>query len=44
MNFKSIIDSFYPDIPFGIASQIGRDFQSEISPRDFVFRTVGNLK
>lgn len=37
-NFKNIVDSFYPDIPFGIA-QIGKAFRNEISPRDFVFRS-----
>jgi glycyl-tRNA synthetase len=37
VNFKNIIDSFYPDIPFGIA-QIGRNFRNEISPGNFVFR------
>jgi glycyl-tRNA synthetase len=37
VNFKNIVDSFYPDLPFGIA-QIGRAFRNEISPRDFVFR------
>ncbi|HEX3568116.1 MAG TPA: glycine--tRNA ligase [Candidatus Saccharimonadales bacterium] len=37
VNFKNIIDSFYPDLPFGIA-QIGRCFRNEISPRDFIFR------
>jgi glycyl-tRNA synthetase len=36
-NFKNIVDSFYPDLPFGIA-QIGRNFRNEISPRDFIFR------
>ena len=36
-NFKNIVDSFYPDLPFGIA-QIGRTFRNEISPRDFIFR------
>jgi glycyl-tRNA synthetase len=36
-NYKNIIDSFYPDIPFGLA-QIGRAFRNEISPRDFIFR------
>ncbi|HSW85078.1 MAG TPA: glycine--tRNA ligase [Candidatus Saccharimonadales bacterium] len=36
-NFKNIIDSFYPDIPFGIA-QVGKAFRNEISPRDFIFR------
>lgn len=37
-NFKNIVDSFYPDLPFGIA-QVGRSFRNEISPRDFLFRT-----
>jgi glycyl-tRNA synthetase len=36
-NFKNVLDSFYPDLPFGIA-QIGRNFRNEISPRDFIFR------
>jgi glycyl-tRNA synthetase len=36
-NFKNVVDSFYPDLPFGIA-QIGKAFRNEISPRDFVFR------
>lgn len=37
-NYKNIVDSFYPDLPFGIA-QIGKAFRNEISPRDFVFRS-----
>lgn len=37
-NFKNIIDTFYPDLPFGIAQQ-GKAFRNEISPRDFVFRS-----
>lgn len=37
-NYKNILDSFYPDIPFGIA-QMGKAFRNEISPRDFVFRS-----
>ncbi len=37
VNFKNILDSFYPDIPFGLA-QIGRSYRNEISPRDFIFR------
>jgi glycyl-tRNA synthetase len=37
VNFKNILDSFYPDMPFGLA-QIGRSFRNEISPRDFIFR------
>ncbi len=37
-NYKNVIDSFYPDLPFGIAQQ-GKAFRNEISPRDFVFRS-----
>ncbi len=37
-NFKNILDSFSPDLPFGVA-QIGRNFRNEISPRDFIFRS-----
>jgi glycyl-tRNA synthetase len=37
VNFKNVMDSFYPDLPFGLA-QIGRNFRNEISPRDFIFR------
>lgn len=37
VNFKNVVDSFAPDLPFGIA-QIGRSFRNEISPRDFIFR------
>jgi glycyl-tRNA synthetase len=37
-NYKNIVDTFYPDIPFGIA-QVGKAFRNEISPRDFVFRS-----
>lgn len=37
-NYKNIVDSFYPDVPFGIG-QIGKAFRNEISPRDFVFRS-----
>jgi len=36
-NYKNVIDTFYPDVPFGIA-QVGKAFRNEISPRDFVFR------
>ena len=38
VNFKNIIDTFYPDLPFGIA-QMGKNFRNEISPRDFIFRS-----
>ncbi len=37
-NYKNVVDSFYPDLPFGIAQQ-GKAFRNEISPRDFVFRS-----
>ena len=37
VNFKNIIDSFHPRLPFGIA-QIGKAFRNEIAPRDFIFR------
>lgn len=38
VNFKNIMDSFHPRLPFGIA-QIGKAFRNEITPRDFIFRT-----
>ncbi len=37
-NYRNVVDSFYPDLPFGLA-QIGKAFRNEISPRDFVFRS-----
>lgn len=37
-NYINVIDSFYPDLPFGIAQQ-GKAFRNEISPRDFIFRS-----
>ena len=36
-NFKNIVDSFHPKLPFGLA-QIGKSFRNEISPREFLFR------
>lgn len=36
-NFKNVLDSLHPKIPFGIA-QIGKAFRNEIAPRDFLFR------
>jgi glycyl-tRNA synthetase len=36
-NFKNVVDTLYPDLPFGIA-QAGKAFRNEISPRDFIFR------
>lgn len=38
VNFKNIIDSMHPKIPFGIA-QIGKAFRNEITPRNFIFRS-----
>ena len=36
-NFKNVVDSLHPKLPFGIA-QIGKVFRNEIAPRDFTFR------
>ncbi len=38
LNFKNVVDSMHPKIPFGIA-QINKAFRNEISPRNFLFRT-----
>lgn len=38
VNFKNILDSIHPSLPFGLA-QIGKAFRNEIAPRDFVFRS-----
>lgn len=37
VNYKNIVDSFHPALPFGLA-QIGKAFRNEIAPRDFLFR------
>jgi glycyl-tRNA synthetase len=37
VNFKNILDSMHPKLPFGIG-QIGKAFRNEIAPRDFIFR------
>jgi len=37
VNFKNVVDSFHPKLPFGIG-QVGKAFRNEISPRDFIFR------
>ena len=37
VNFKNVLDSMHPKIPFGIA-QIGKAFRNEIAPREFLFR------
>ncbi|OGZ97845.1 MAG: glycine--tRNA ligase [Candidatus Sungbacteria bacterium RIFCSPLOWO2_12_FULL_41_11] len=38
INFKNVIDSMHPKLPFGIA-QIGKAFRNEITPGNFIFRT-----
>lgn len=38
VNFKNILDTFHPRLPFGMA-QIGKAFRNEIAPRDFLFRS-----
>lgn len=37
VNFKNVIDSMSPKMPFGIG-QIGKAFRNEIAPREFLFR------
>lgn len=37
VNFKNVMDSLHPKLPFGMA-QIGKAFRNEIAPRDFIFR------
>ena len=36
-NYKNVVDTLYPDLPFGLAQQ-GKSFRNEISPRDFILR------
>lgn len=38
VNFKNILDSIHPKLPFGMG-QIGKAFRNEIAPRDFIFRS-----
>lgn len=38
INFKNIVDSFSPKIPFGIA-QIGKAYRNEVTPKNFIFRS-----
>lgn len=38
INFKNIMDSYHPRVPFGIA-QIGKAFRNEITPGNFIFRS-----
>lgn len=37
VNFKHVVDSMSPKLPFGIA-QIGKAYRNEITPRHFIFR------
>ena len=37
VNYKNVLDTFYPDLLFGLAQQ-GKAFRNEISPRDFILR------
>ncbi|MCK5332647.1 glycine--tRNA ligase [Candidatus Parcubacteria bacterium] len=39
VNFKNVLNSTNKKIPFGIA-QIGKSFRNEITPGNFIFRTV----
>jgi glycyl-tRNA synthetase len=39
INFKNVIDSFHPNLPFGIA-QMGKAFRNEITMGNFIFRTL----
>ncbi len=38
LEYKNVIDSLHPHLPFGIA-QVGKAFRNEIIARQFVFRT-----
>ncbi len=38
VNFKNVLDSMHPKIPFGIA-QIGKAFRNEITPGNFTYRS-----
>jgi glycyl-tRNA synthetase len=37
VNFKNIIDTFHPKLPFGLG-QVGKSFRNEITPGNFIFR------
>ncbi len=39
VNFKNVLSSTHKKIPFGIA-QIGKAFRNEITPGNFIFRTI----
>ncbi|MDP3724040.1 MAG: glycine--tRNA ligase [bacterium] len=38
VNFRNVVDSVHPKIPFGIA-QVGKAFRNEITPGNFTFRS-----
>lgn len=39
VNFRNIVDTMRPKMPFGIA-QVGKAFRNEITPGNFIFRTL----
>jgi len=39
VNFRNIVDTMRPKLPFGIA-QAGKAFRNEITPGNFIFRTL----
>lgn len=39
VNFKNVVDSMHPKIPFGLA-QVGKAFRNEITLGNFIFRTI----
>jgi len=39
VNFKNVLNSTHKKIPFGVA-QIGKAFRNEITPGNFIFRTI----
>lgn len=39
VNFKNILDSIHPKLPFGLA-QIGKGFRNEVTLGNFIFRTL----
>ena len=39
VNFKNIMDTMRPKIPFGMG-QVGKAFRNEITPGNFIFRTL----
>ena len=39
VNFKNVVQTMRPKLPFGIA-QVGKAFRNEITPGNFIFRTL----